>query len=146
MIYFEMCIHIIRDVASPFVEPQEPRPGMKGDDESDDDSSLLAYQVAPKDAKSFLRVRRGWIKGITGEEEEEEEASQRERNREQNERNAEASALARWLWRKLPLVAGFLDIRVVAADAISITQAMALSTWSRISFVHGTGKIVERFS
>ena len=108
-----------RDVASPFVESRGPSSGTKGDDDSDD-SSVSIYQVAPKEAKSFLRVRRGWIKGITGEENEEEEESRerRERNRENGERNAEAAALARFLYTcRRPLVV-VLKISVFSAIAV----------------------------
>ena len=47
-------------------------------------------ELTQKSAHSFLRVKRGFIKRITGEEREEErESRQRERNREAGERNRE---------------------------------------------------------
>ena len=68
----------------------------KGDPADDEESLLDVLKIAPKEAKTFLRVRRGWnIKSAWGEEQEEERES-RERNREHSERNAEAYRLARW--------------------------------------------------
>ena len=44
---------VIRDVASPFIESWGSGSGTKSDDDSDD-NSLSLYQLAPKEAKSFL--------------------------------------------------------------------------------------------
>ena len=99
----------IRDVVSVAVESWGPSSGTRGDDDVGD-SSLSIYQVAPKDAKSFLafetrlgqRLRQRIERGGEHRGEVRDESRNREWNRERGERNREngersAETLARWL-------------------------------------------------